>query len=352
MNEYTTESIVLLDGIAAIRKRPGMYVGDTSDGTGMRQVLWELVGNGVDEHLAGRASRVRISIEDRVVTVEDDGPGIPIDAVPGTGKTALEIVFSELRASGGDKHPHVHIGESLRGLGCVIANALSKSLEVETIRAGRRYRMTFARGRALTSLVDLGETDRVGTRVRFEPDPQIFPAVHWDLPMIHERLWDVACLNPALALVLNGESMRAPEGLVSWIRARSSAPPLHPTIHLHGEHEGIAVEVAMHWVDGDGIITAWASQFRTMEGSHVRGFWAGLHEALAPELSPEAARECLQPGLVAAIHADIEDPRYGSPTRDRLETPEAATAVTDLLRTGLRELPPAVAALIRRRVSR
>ena len=333
MDEYTAESIVLLDSIAAVRKRPGMYVGDTSDGAGLRVLLWELLGNCVDEHLAGRASKARVIIEDRFVTVEDDGPGIPVEPVRG-GESALEHVFTKLRASGGNKHPHVHIGESLLGLGCVIANALSRTLEVETTRDGRRYRMAFERGRPVVGVTDLGPTERVGTWIRFEPDSEIFGTLRWDLPLVRERMFDVACLNPGLLLDFNGEALHAPEGLAHWVRMHSSDPTVDP-IHLRGEHDGIRVEVALQWVDGDGVIMAWASHFRTLEGSHVRGFWEGLAEVLAPGLTVEAARERLEPGLVAAFHADIEDPRFGSPTRDRLDTPEAATAVTHVLRSQL-----------------
>ena len=261
-------------------------------------------------------------------------------------------MFTEFRAHGSSKHPHVHIGESLHGVGCVVASALSERLEVETTRAGRRYRMAFERGRTVGALTDLGATDRMGTRIRFEPDSEVFDPLHWDLPLIRERLFDLACLNPGLAVVLNGETMRAPDGLAQWVRKHSNAPAIHPTIHLRGEHEGIRVEIALRWVDGSGGVTAWASHFRTQRGSHVRGFWAGLTEVLAPALSAEVAREYLEPGLVAAIHADIEDPRFGDPTRDRLETPEAATAIMHVLRTQLPEAlraQPMVADMLHRR---
>lgn len=334
MADYSADSIQLLEGVEAIRRRPGMYVGDTRDGGGLRVLLWEVVGNCVDEHLAGRATGVRVNIEDQLVTVEDDGPGIPIDVVPDRGKTAIEIIFTELRASSGPKHPHVHIGESLRGLGCIVASALSKRLEVETTRDGRRYRMVFERGRVVGELADLGETDRIGTWIRFEPDPEIFESVHWDLPLIRDRLFDLACLDAGLVVVLNGETMQAPDGLAHWVRTHSGAPAIDP-IHLRGEHDGIRVEIAMRWIDGEGVIAAWASHFRTLEGSHVHGFWEGLAEVLTPGLMIEAAREHLEPGLVAAFHADIEDPRFGSPTRSRLDTPEAATAVTHVLRSQL-----------------
>jgi len=334
LDEYTAESIVLLDSIAAIRKRPGMYVGDTSDGSGLRTLLWELLGNCVDEHLAGRATKVRVTIENRYVTVADDGPGIPVDPMP-RGESALEHIFTKLRASGGDKHPHVHIGESMIGLGCVIANALSRTLEVETTRAGRRYRMTFERGHVRCGLEDLGPTESRGTWIRFEPDPEIFGAVQWDFPLIRERIFDMACLNPGLLIDFNGEANHAPDGLAQWVRTHTEAPAIHPIIHLRGERDGVAVEVALQWVDGPGMVMAWASQFRTMEGSHVDGFSEGLAQALAPNLAQDAACERLEPGLVAAIHADIEDPRFGSPTRSRLNTPEAATAVAHVLRTQL-----------------
>lgn len=350
MDEYTTESIVSLDSIAAVRKRPGMYVGDTSNGDGLHRILWELVDEALDEHVVGAAARVSVAIEDDCVVVSDDGRGLPVGRMPDSDTSALEVIFTTLSAwhrMGGRQVDFER--RSLFGMGYTVVNALSRALEVETHSDGRGYRMAFERGRPTTGLVDLGETSRVGTRVRIIPDFDLFEPVPWDHPRIRRRLWDLACLTPGVAVVLNGEVFRAPQGLAAWVNAHREVESERPTVHLYGNHEGVRVEVALRWVEENGSQMAWANRHATPYGTHIHGFWTGVRDVFAPEMTPQTARELLSPRLVAAVHVTLDDPRFATQTLQRLDTPEAATAVAHVLRNQLPSAFGTHAALVERR---
>ncbi|MCB9749677.1 MAG: hypothetical protein H6713_06670 [Myxococcales bacterium] len=331
------------DDIAAIRRRPGMYVGDTRDGSGLHHLLWELLGNAIDEHLAGGAARVEITIRGRAVTVEDDGRGIPITPTrsPRGERPALELLLTVLRADVRRERgePHVHIGDDIRGVGLAAVNALCEELRVETTRAGRRYAITCARGRVASPLRELGPAARPGTRVTFTPDPEVFGDGSLELARVHARARELSYLNPRALLIVNGEELRAPGGLRDAVsaraRARTGDPP--PILHARGDLGGVAVELALCWIDAsehDPEVISYVSQFPTRDGgTHVRGLWAGLRQALVRRvptirgLSTDRFRAAAGRGLIASVHADLYAPRFGSPTKDRLESPEARAAV-------------------------
>lgn len=317
MGEYTVEGIVLLDSISVVRKRPAMYVGDTSNGEGLHRLLWELVDEAVNEHVNGAASRIAIALEDEWVTVDDDGRGL----------AAVEESFTCLSA---------WHRTSVVGMGYTVVNALSRVLEVETHRDGRRYRMAFECGRPTTGLVDLGKTSRVGTRVRFTPDFDLFERRPWNLEQIRQRLWELACLTPGLAIVCNGEALRAPQGLAAWVNALRDLDSARPTMHVHGEHDGIRVEVALH-LEGTGRHMGWANRHATPDGTHIDGFWTGVRDVFAPEMTRESARELFGPRVTAAVHVTLDEPRFATQTLERLDSPEAATAVAHVMRTHLLE---------------
>lgn len=351
MTEYSADSIQILDGVEAVRTRPGMYVGNTEHG-GLLELLWGVVGNAIDQHLIGRASTVRVSIEDSVVTVDDDGVGIAVELVRGV--PAIQTVFSTLRCGGRHDRGVVGVGASIGGAGLAVVSALSDRLEVQTTRAGRRHRQAYTRGRPTTAVEDLGPAERVGTRVRFTPDPVIFAWTQWDLTSVRRRLWELACLTPGLALVFNGETLRAPDGLAAWVRARAGRPWLQTSlIALDAKRDGVRTELALTWTGGAGVVSGWANRRCTEAGSHIDGFWSGLAWALAPGVSAEAAREVLAPGLVAAVQVELPEPTFRGATRGRLEAAEAAADVARLL---VNELPvklksePGLASLLRERL--
>ncbi|HKO93018.1 MAG TPA: ATP-binding protein [Polyangiaceae bacterium] len=347
MSSYDASQITVLEGLEAVRRRPGMYVGDLHDGSGLHHMLWEVLGNAIDEHLGGHASKVLVSIKGDEVVVDDNGRGVSVERLP-NGSSILERILTTLCGSGtrDGHHPHVHIGTSLYGVGLAAVNALCVELEVETHYRGRRHRISCERGRVVGAASDLGPTRRQGTRVRFRPDPTIFSSTGFDLAHVRKRLYDLACLNPALELHFQHdelEVLHAPGGLVDLVRGEvmdENAYPYRP-LRLLGAHDNVLVEVALQWLpEGRPREHGFVSQFRAPEGSHVRGLWKGLCAAWSSarphdRIARPVMRELLGQGLVAAVHVGLYDARFDSPTRSRLDSPEAERAVCTLVHRGL-----------------
>jgi DNA gyrase subunit B len=274
-----------------------------------------------------RARTLRVWIERDWVTVEDDGPGIPVDVVPRHGKSALEIVFTVLRCGPtyDGHHPHVHMTNFGIGLTCV--SALSTRTEVETIRDGRRYRMAFERGFTVEPLEYLGPTSRRGTRIRFRPDPTIFESVQIDPAPIAAELTNVAFLNPLREVRFQGEAIDGRGGPAGFVRAiagdRLACPTVFATTRMIDD---VFVDLAIGWRGrGRPDIRSFVNLRPTRSGTHVSGMWKGLGHALRRR--PPAVRDLLAPGVVAVLHVGLFDPSFGSPTRDHLATPLAGPAV-------------------------
>jgi DNA gyrase subunit B len=336
---YTGADIVVLTAPEAIRKRPGMYLGSV-DSHGLHHLLWEVVGNVIDQHLGGHASRMRIQIDGHQISVEDDGDGIPVDPVGETGKTVLELVMTEMCASG-LRRPHVHLGARMHGIGLVPVNALCERLEVEVWRAGRAYVARFARGVLRGAVEDLGPTARHGSRLTLVPDFTILDRVAWDRAVIGDRLRELAALNPALTLVLDHETYRCSDGLSDLVRHHTQEPWSVP-IRLRENHAGeVDVDVALQWTDRAGsAVHGFVGQSRG-GGVHVEALrWGlvqavrGLDEALVRVNAP-ALFEVVGRGLVAAVSVALEAPRFGNPSRDWLENPEVGAAVRTTVAAGL-----------------
>ncbi len=329
---YGPESIEVLEGLEAVRRRPGMYVGDTSDGSGVHHLLWEVVGNAIDEHLAGHAHHIHVRLEGDTVTVEDDGRGIPVEPHP-SGRSALEVVMTQLHAGPTrDGHtPHVHIGQSLHGVGLAAVNALSDPLEVIVHRGGRRFAMAFARGDTTSPLRDLGPSDSRGTQITLRPDPTIFGGPGLDPVGIREHLRELAYFNPAVTLGFNGERFHEPRGLaalvldMAGIRDRSA-----PVIRLHDQCEDVRIDLAFLWANAQmPRVRSFVCQRATEDGgTHVEGLRQGFSAAMQtwrPELATLSLDQ--SPGFVGAVHVGLYDPRFGGPTKACLADDDARRAV-------------------------
>lgn len=340
---YDMRSIEVLEGLEPVRRRPGMYVGDTHDGSGLHHLLWERVGNVIDLHLARRAAHLRVDLGGGWVEVEDDGPGFPIGVHPRSGKSAVEVIMTTLYCGAAWDDDRTGYYSGLLGVGLAVVNALSEELEIETRREGRLYRQCYRRSLPLGPLEDAGPSARTGTRLRFRPDPTIFSRTDLDASLVRERLHELAYLNPALTVHFGGEGFRERLGLQGWIaslaRARGAGRE-HPVVTVAGEHEDVQVEVALTWAGrGPAVVHSFVCQNRTREGAHLKGLRAGLRQGLFdPGIRPGVARELLADGLLAAIHVGLHHPRFDAPTRDRLRSPEAHRAVRILVRDRLREL--------------
>jgi DNA gyrase subunit B len=330
-----TEPVEVVDGIDAIRRRPAMYVGDV-DGNALHHVLWELVANSIDEHLAGFATRLRVVVGPDVAEIEDNGRGIPIELVE------QYLTTISMRPTRDDHLPHVHISPlSFPGVGMVIANALSEELELEVRRDGYAWRQRCARGRVCGPLTRGEATERSGTQIRFRPDRTIFPPhVCFDAGAVGEHLGKLAMFNRALTISFESV-MREPDGLASWVRRLAAARQarLDGDVFLtEGTIDSVVVQAAIGWSERSAppLLRSFVRQNRTRDGgTHEQGFWDGLIRAVLShgknKRRPRASRERIGPGLIAVLHVGLLDPEFGSPTMDRLASPRARRAVSEHL---------------------
>lgn len=351
---YGPHSIQVLTSVEAIRKRPGMYIGDVYDGSGLEHMLWEVLGNSVDEHVQGHCHDIRVELTDGWVEVEDDGRGIPVDELGRSKRSALEHVLTTLHASGsfGEPRAHVHLTPSLTGVGLVAVNALSVEFVAEVKRDGRRWRIECSRGEVVRPLEDVGPARDTGTLIRFRPDPDIFTSLALDERRIRERLVELVCLSGTLRFRFEGEPLHEPDGIRGWTRRVADARG--PSLFVTGTHEGAIVEVAAAWGQHDDTWQrSYVSYARTRDGgTHVRGFWSGLREALGAttgDVSDQTLVRRLLRGAAIVVHVGLYEPRFGAPTKDRLVSPEATAAVRHVVSRALSE-DPALLEQVRRRV--
>jgi DNA gyrase subunit B len=354
---YDARSIEVLDGIDSVRKRPGMYIGDVDDGSGLHHLIWEVVSNVVDQHLARRAAQLGVDVSSGWVTVEDDGPGIPCRTH--RGQHVLELIFTTLHPGPTrDMHtPHVHLTRTVHGVGLAPVNAVCARLEVETHYEGRVWRAAFERGRVVEPPAVYGPTSRTGTRVRFRPDPTIFSSAIDDAA-VGARLAELAWLYPLLAIRWQGATLPGRGGPPTWIRALASGPLAgDAVVAALRTFDDVQVDVALAW-DGDGParLRSYVNGVRTVSGTHERGLRRGLRKLarkLGSTASSRTVDEQLAPGMIAILHVGLLDPRFGGPCRDHLETPHAAPAVSRAIEDAIEHAiaqTPALRAFLRERL--
>lgn len=370
VQEYDASKIQVLEGLEAVRKRPGMYIGSTSS-SGLHHLVYEIVDNSIDEALAGYCGHIEVVIEPGdIVRVTDDGRGIPVDVQEQTGKFALEVVFTVLHAGGKFGGGGYKVSGGLHGVGASVVNALSEWLEVQVFKNGKIYQMKFSRGEITQSLKILGDTDKTGTMVRFKPDPIMFEDTVYDYNILHTRMREQAFLNGGLHISTEDErpgkeqrdEMCYQGGIrefVSFINRNKE--PLHPdVIYMSGEKEDGIAEVALQWNDSyNEVIASFANNIHTPEGGmHETGFKAALTRALntygkkinalkeGDSLSGEDCRE----GLTAVISVKLTNPQFEGQTKAKLGNSEIRTLVdsivSDKLEQFLEENPAVGRAII------
>ena len=362
-HEYGGSEIQVLEGLEAVRKRPGMYIGSTSE-SGLHHLVYEIVDNSIDEALAGYCTNITVTINPgNTITVIDNGRGIPVDIQPQTGKPALEVVFTILHAGGKFGGGGYKVSGGLHGVGASVVNALSEWLEVQVHKNGKIYEMKFSRGKITQEMKVVGQTDRTGTTVTFKPDPEMFETLEYKYETLHTRMREEAFLNAGLRIQTvdlrpgqEQEDDMCYEGgireFVSWINRDKDA--LHgDVIYMSGSREDSMAEVAMQYNDGyNEMMVSFANNVHTPEGGmHEEGFKRALTNVLNAygrkikllkddeKVSGEDCRE----GLTVVISVKLTEAQFEGQTKAKLGNSEMRALVnaivSEKLETYLEENP-------------
>ena len=367
---YDESQIQVLEGLEAVRKRPGMYIGSTSS-RGLHHLVYEIVDNSIDEALAGFCKNIEVAInEDNSITVIDDGRGMPVGIHPKMGKSTVEVIMTVLHAGGKFGGGGYKVSGGLHGVGASVVNALSEYCEVTVTREGHVWQQKYSRGNILCDLTKIGDSDGHGTKVMFKPDPEIFEDTIFDFEVLASRLRELAFLNKGIAITLidkREEEERVEkyhyEGgikeFVSYLNRNKEV--LHESpIYVEGEKDGIIAEIALQYNDGyNESLYSFANNIDTIEGgTHLAGFKSALTRAINDyakrfghikdsdkNLSGDDARE----GLTAVVSVKISEPQFEGQTKTKLGNSEVRGVVDSIVAEGVSiflEENPAVGKII------
>ncbi len=355
--QYDASEIQVLEGLEAVRKRPGMYIGSTSS-SGLHHLVYEIVDNAIDEALAGYCTEITVTInEGNTVTVTDNGRGIPVDIQAQTGKPALEVVYTVLHAGGKFGGGGYKVSGGLHGVGASVVNALSEWLWVQVHRDGKIYEMRFARGHVTQEMKVIGETDHTGTTVCFKPDPEMFEELNYSYETLHTRMREEAFLNAGLRITISDERESAgelPESqrrdsmcyeggireFVTWLNKNKT--PIHENVlYFSGSKDDSVAEIAMQYNDGYNEMTlSFANNVHTPEGGmHEEGFRRALttvlnnygHKVKMLKDEEKVSGEDVREGLACVISVKLPDAQFEGQTKQKLGNSEIRTLVNNII---------------------
>ena len=371
---YKADSIKVLKGLEAVRKRPGMYIGDTDDGTGLHHMVYEVVDNSIDEALAGYCKNIEIDINsDGTITVRDDGRGIPIDMHKGEKKSAAEVIMTQLHAGGKFDHDSYKVSGGLHGVGVSVVNALSEKLELEINREGKKYFIEFKNGSAKAPLKAIGKSKNSGTQIKFLPSKEIFSLIKFSTDIIQKRMRELAFLNKGVKIVINDFTLKKTKkiefkfdgGITEFVdfldykreklQNKNGNDLFRKPIYIEGIKNNIKIECSLKWNAGytEDVYPYTNNIFQKDGGTHLLGFRSALTRVINKYATEHnllkknkltISGDDIKEGLTCVMSTKMPDPKFSSQTKDKLVSSEVRmiveTVVNEKLSMWFDQNPP------------
>ena len=360
-SNYKADSIKVLKGLDAVRKRPGMYIGDTDDGTGLHHMVYEVVDNSIDEALAGHCKTITVEInKDGTITVSDDGRGIPVDFHKSEKKSAAEVIMTQLHAGGKFDHNSYKVSGGLHGVGVSVVNALSEKLELEIERDGKKYFVEFRNGDPKSPLKQIGKSKNTGTKITFLPSKEIFSSTKFSGTIIQKRMRELAFLNKGVNLVVLDKTLKKEKkiefkydgGIIEFVnflnekkeklKNKNGNELFKKPIYLEGDKNGINIECSLEWNSGysEDMHTYTNNIFQKDGGTHLLGFRSSLTRILNKYVNENnilkknqvsITGDDIKEGLCAVLSIKMPDPKFSSQTKDKLVSSEVRNIVENFM---------------------